>query len=290
MKDFYFKTLVCALIACLLPTLSNAQQNIPVNPVNIPINFYGKVIDQEGKPVVGAKVNLEVQANYFDENRSEQKQFPLETDQNGNFTLTGAYGAIVKVLSVEKEGFELTKKVKRGYSYTLPAEFQPDPNNPVVLKTWKQQGKEPLAHSLWHGKVVCDGTTNRFDLISGRPSPEGNLEIVCVRTPLKSPPPGNGRFDYKFEITVIGGGIRPAQDEFTYLAPEGDYSKSLTFSQKADDPKWDSKIPIPKEYYLKTADGHYGMLFVDWYAAQNSPTHLEWNISINPSGSRNLER
>jgi len=29
---------------------------------------------------------------------------------------------------------------------------------------------------------------------------------------------------------------------------------------------------------------------VDWYAAQNAPNHFEWDCSINPSGSRNLER
>jgi hypothetical protein len=287
MKNTHSKTHVLTLIACLLPVLSNAQLR---PPLNVPLNFYGKVIDQEGKPVVGAKVNLEAQANYFEENRSEQTKFTVETEQKGNFTLTGAYGAIITVLSIEKDGFELSKKVKRTYSYTLPAEFAPDPNKPVVFRMWKKVGKESLVGSAWHGKVACDGTPVYFDLYHGSRSTEGNLQITCTRRPLESPPPGNGRFDYNFQIAVIGGGIQPARDEFTYLAPQDGYAPSLTFGQKADDPKWDANIPIPKEYYIKTAEGHYGRLFVDWYAAQNSPTHLEWNCSINPSGSRNLER
>jgi hypothetical protein len=276
---------ILGVIACLIGISATAQLR---NPVNIPINFYGKVIDQAGKPVVGAKVNLEVQANYFEENRSEQKQFPLETDQNGDFTLTGAYGAIVKVLSIEKDSFELTKKVNRGYSYTLPAEFRPDPKNPVLFKMWKQRGKEALVGSSWHGKVASDGTTNRFDMLHGRRSSDGALEIVCKRMSPAQRTPGNDRFDYKFEITVVGGGIQPTGDEFTYLAPESDYVASFTVEQKADAPKW--RPDVTQEFYIKTTDGHYGRLFVEWYAWQTPTGHCEWNCSINPSGSRNLER
>ena len=48
-------TLLLALCG-VFPYLSSAQLR---NPVNILLNFCGKVVDQEGKPVVGAKVNLE---------------------------------------------------------------------------------------------------------------------------------------------------------------------------------------------------------------------------------------
>ena len=84
MKTFNCKSLVSALIISVLPLVSNAQLK---NPINIPLNFYGRVLDQDAKPVTGARVNLESQANYFDEDRSEQKKFQVETDKDGNFVL-----------------------------------------------------------------------------------------------------------------------------------------------------------------------------------------------------------
>jgi hypothetical protein len=288
MKNLYPKTIILTLIACLIAVVSNAQLR---NPVNILLNFYGRVVDQEGKPVVGAKVNLEAQANYFDEHRSEQKPFTVQTDKNGDFNLIGAYGAIVTVSSIEKDGFELSKKVDRHYSYTLPADFHPDLQNPVIFKMWKQQGKEPLVGSNWHGKVACDGTTNRFDLFHGRRSADGSLEIVCTRMPLNLPPANTAPFTWNVQITVIGGAIQPANDEFAYLAPETGYMPLLTYGQQADDSKWDRQMPMPKDYYIKTSDGHYGRLSLEWDRAfWQSPTILKWDCSINPSGSRNLER
>jgi hypothetical protein len=90
------KSLNSSLLLFLSPIIVLAQLR---NPINIPLNFYGKVIDQEGRPVVGATVSLEAQANYFEENRSEQKPFVLKTDQNGHFSLKDAYGAIVTIKS-----------------------------------------------------------------------------------------------------------------------------------------------------------------------------------------------
>lgn len=286
MKSFYKKTMVLASIVCLMAVVSNGQLS---TPINILLNFYGKVVDQSGKPVVGAKINLQTQANYFDENRSEQKPFTLETDQNGDFNLIGAYGAIVTVSSIEKDGYELSKKANRTFSYTVPAEFYSDPEKPVVFRMWKEAGKESLVGSAWHGKIACDGTSVGFDLYRGTRSPGGSLQITCTRTPLNfeltSPQP----FDYKFKITIRDGGIQPTGDEFTYLAPDNGYSTSVTTERKPGDPKWGGGLS--QEFYIKTSKGEFGRLSIEWDAGHRpAPTPLKWDCSINPSGSRNLER
>jgi hypothetical protein len=139
MSEVLVKTLVI-IVASLVPVLLFAQQDEFHTTGNVPINFYGHVVDQNGDPVAGATVKLEAQANYFDENRSEQKPYKLETDQNGGFSLIGAYGAIITVSSIEKEGFELSKKTERHYSYTVPADFHPNPEKPVVFRMWKNAG------------------------------------------------------------------------------------------------------------------------------------------------------
>jgi len=274
------------LIASLTAVVSNAQLR---TPVNILLNFYGKVVDQSGKPVAGAKVNLEAQANYFDENRSEQKPYSVETDQNGDFNLIGAYGAIITVSSIEKDGFELSKKTGRHYSYTVPADFHPDPEKPVVFRMWKYAGKQSLVGSAWHGKIGCDGTPIDFDLYRGSRSAEGNLQISCTRTPLNFELTSERPFAYKCEISIRDGGIQPTGDEFTYQASDNGYSPDVTIERKRDDPKWGGGLK--QEFYIKTAKGEYGWLSVEWDAGHRpGPTPLKWECFINPSGSRNLER
>lgn len=280
------KTIIASvLIGFLIPASLTAQLR---TPENIPITFYGKVIDQNGSPVVGAKVDFEVGIDHYELNTSEEKNYTVESDQNGNFTLTNAFGAGFD-LSIGKTGYELSQKALRSYVYTVGNIFHPDSNNPVVFKMWKKQGKEKLTHSAWRGKVACDETTNQFDLITGHPSANGGLEIACSRIPLTLPPASSKPFDYKFQIAILGGGIQQTEDEFTYLAPESGYLPNLTFEQKAGDPKWNGRLP--QEFYIKTVDGHYGTLFIEWGDGfRQSPLPLKWDCSINPSGSRNLER
>jgi hypothetical protein len=258
---------------------------------NVPITFYGKVLDQESNAVPGAQVIIAVSIVNRDTWGGELKKATLETDQNGDFTVTGFVANSMDISSIKKNGFELSKKAVRSYRYALSDHFHPERDHPVVFRMWKKKGNEPLVGSTWRGKVACDGPTHRFDLVSGHPSTNGNLEITCSRVPVNLPPSNIKPFTYELQIAIIGGGVQATDDEFTYLAPENGYSPNLRFGQKADALKWDRKTPIPKEYYIKTADGHYGRISVNWdLAFAQSPTYLEWECSINPSGSRNLER
>jgi len=291
---FTLRAPIVSLLACTLLDPLTAQTENPHITGNVPIAFYGKVVDQDNHPVSNVTVRLDVRVGYFTSPTTGGERWDpvtLESDNDGNFVLSNTNGSFVQFTSIEKEGYKLAPaQVKANFMY-YPRQFHPDSANPVVFKMWKKHGEEPLVGSSWHGKVACDGAMQRFDLLNGHPSADGNLEIICSRTPINLPPANIKPYTYRFQITVIGGGIQATDDEFTYLAPENGYAPSLTFGQTAEDPKWDRRTPIPKDYYIKTADGHYGRLSVDWdLAFAQSPTILKWDCSINPSGSRNLER
>jgi hypothetical protein len=279
------KSLVAALIACLLPIPTMAQLR---TPENVPIAFYGKVVDQNGQSVGGAKVSLLVVVSHVEQYDTETRPVTLETDENGNFTLSGYTAYAIDKIAVEKKGYGLSKKTTLSYVFGGTPTYAPDPNNPVVFKMWKSAGKERLTSSSWQGNVACDGTTRHFDLLTGHPNPGGNLEIMCLRDPLQLPHHTNTAFDYSFRVVIVGGSIKPTDDEFSYLAPKGGYAENFVIQHKASDTNWTPKVK--QEFYIKTAEGDYGRLWVDWYSTQKSPTHLDWNCSINPTGSRNLER
>ncbi len=292
----HYHSIMTVIASCAIATLlgisTTAQTDESRKAGNVPIHFFGKVVDQDGLPIKDAKVTLEETVGHLKSPTSGYQTYDkivLQTGENGMFVLNDTQGTLLEITSIQKADYELSKKADRFFAYNQgTAIFHPDPGNPVVFTMWKRRGNEPLIQSGWDHNVECDGTTNLFALSTGQANARGDLRIVCLRSPLKRIPREGKKFDYTFEISVLGGGIQPTRDEFTYLAPENGYQPSITISQQADDPDWHGRVK--QEFYLKTAEGHYGRIGVDWYASQQNPTHLDWNCSINPSGSRNLER
>jgi hypothetical protein len=287
MKTLKLNAIIVFMVS-ICAFLSPAQLRVSEN---VKIGFYGQVLDQHGKPVIGAEVTFDFVKSFMEENRTQSRPMKLQTDNEGKFALTGVVGYGLDGLSIRKDGYELSKKTRKSYVFGLRPDYKPNQDSPVIFKMWKLTGKEPLVGSSWHGKVVCDGTVHRFNLLTGHPDASGNLQILCLREPLNLPPANTNSFTYKLGITIVGGGIQLTNDEFAYLAPASGYLSNLTYGQNDSDANWDRRTPMPKEFYIKTADGHYGRLFVDWdFAFWQSPTLLKWDCSINPSGSRNLER
>jgi hypothetical protein len=288
MKNFLMVTLSLILFT---PRCLFGQPEDPSLLGNAPISFYGKVIDQESRPLSDVTVKVSVVVNFLaTPTRSDQRlDFVIvKTDAQGKFSVQNVSGSAIQIEEIKKDGYKLSPKVgKPSFSY-YPAKVQHDPENPNIFKMWKLMGGEVLIQPpVWNGNVSCDGTTNRFDLRTGSRSASGDLRIICKRTPLQVLPRLGRKFDYSFEISVLGGGIQTTEDEITYLAPGNGYLPVFSVSQTANDPKWYGRVK--REFYFKTPEGHYGTLSVDWYATQQNPTHLDWNCAINPSGSRNLE-
>jgi len=280
-----------ASIAFVLALPLIAQTIDPRKTGNVPITFYGKVIDQSNQPVVGAKVDGYVVTGYLKAPREIGQKVnvvSLVSDSEGKFALENTNGMSIQISSIDKEGYKLSpKQVKTSYLYN-PGVFHPDINNPVIFKMWKKSGEEPLASAEWHGNIVPDGNAITFNLSDGKRVKDGDLQISCTRVPLNIVPVRHKKYDYSLRVEIVGGGIMPTEDEFTFLAPESGYLPNITLGAKADDPKW--KGNVRQEFYIKTANGNFGRLLIDWYGDLTSPTHLEWDSSINPSVSRNLER
>jgi hypothetical protein len=269
-----------------------AQDEDPHVTGNVPITFYGRVVDQKNQPVPGVMVALEYRFGYFTSPTTGKERWApvsLTTDTNGDFVLDGVKGGFLQFMSVKRDGYKLLpKQAKAGFMY-YPPQFRPNSNSPIIFKMWKMTKAEPLTCSSWHGKVPCDGTPVEFDLLSGKRMNHGNLRISCTLVPTAAKWGNQHLSDYKCTMAIVGGAIQPTLDDFTYLAPENGYQPTVTIEEKAADPNH-RDAELEQEFYIKTADGDYGTLSLDWSAWQKPPTHLEWDASINPSGSRNLER
>ena len=246
------------------------------------LDFYGKVVDQEGSPVAGVKIKAGV-GLVINFERSGGKDYYTETDAHGRFSFIGIHGSGV--------GFTLTKE---GYFYnqrlpvtSRPKDYVPDPDNPVIFPIWKLKGAEPMVHVEAHCGLAVDGSPMSFDLLTGKKTNGGDLVIRLVRNPVnidRSKP-----FDWTLTLQINGGGLISVGTIYTNEAPVEGYKSSVTVSMSASEKNWSPSLV--QTYFFKARNGQvYGRITANLMANyQPAPTHFEFEVYANPSGSRNLE-
>ena len=255
-----------------------------------PIAFYGKVIDQRGSPIAGAKVTAGVQAvTHFMENR--QEQYSTVTNSDGRFQFTGLHGQDLGIY-VSKEGYEFRSTLKR-YEYSIHTpesqRHHPDPSSPEVFTMWKAKGAEPLVHVEFNRVgVPVDGSPTSFDLLTGKKVPSGGDLILKVeRQPLHIH--GEEPFDWKATIEVPDGGIVEQHDAYPNEAPGDGYEGQYTIEMPANSKEW--KSSVTRNFYVKARSGKlYARVSLKIIADyEPPPTKVTMEVYVNPAGSRNLE-
>jgi len=258
------------------------------------ISFYGKVVDQEGNPVVGAVVTG-YRAYYpiipnLDLSRSAE-DVRLVTDPNGVFSMIDEKVASLTVQKITKSGYEIqanrTYKLSRG-GYKMIEKIT-NPDKPVIFHAWKKsQAEEQLFIDERRINFDPSGRIYAIDLFhfgKGVKSNVRDVRMSCKR-PLELE--NGSKFDWVFTIEAIDGGIIESEDSFMYIAPKAGYLSKWKFSMKKDDHNWVSNIT--RNFYLKSRnDQVFGrmMLTIKPHYNNNCRVNAEW--SLNPNASRNLE-
>jgi hypothetical protein len=248
----------------------------------MPINFYGRVVDENGQPVSAAKV----QFSWTDLTPAGNSTAITTSDSEGAFSLRGTAGRVLQV-DVSKEGYYKPKE-ERLKSFDYAAFWsgnyhQPNPGNPVLFHLRKKGAGEPISSGHLFTDIPTDGTAVRFDLLnSGRVSPTGQLEIVAVTNTEKYPP---RIFDWRASISVPSGGLVEHNVEFPFDAPQDGYQPRIDFSMPASAPNW--KRGIDKSYFIQFGSPpRYGRIQV---SIDGASPKIALDFWVNPSGSRNLE-
>ncbi|MEI8340942.1 MAG: hypothetical protein WCH43_05310 [Verrucomicrobiota bacterium] len=247
-----------------------------------PLDFFGKVLDQYGHPVSGAKVKGGILLNEgLDRSRDEDHY--TETDNQGLFSFTGIHGVGI--------GFQFTKE---GYHYNLrlpsarPKDYTPDPSNPMVFTMWKLKGAESMTFARIHTYIPCDGSATSFNLLTGKKATDGgDMVVKLTRNPVnidRSKP-----FDWTITFEVANGGLAEDTDAYSNEAPTEGYQSSVTINMPANQPNWTSSLS--RLFYFKSRGGqNYGRMTISITADfQPPPTSFNAEIYANPASSRNLE-
>jgi hypothetical protein len=278
-------------MAPLPPTATPlAQALAATNPVaamrlalwQAPIEFYGKVVDEDSNAIAGAKVNFHwVEIPAEDGNRSTN----IESDAEGLFSLRDQRGPDLMV-SVGKEGYYTSRSTPDGFHYAFGNEIlHPDAANPIVFHLRKKgQGTELITSENGFRlkvdvRVPRDNTPVRADLMQQKASATGQLEISQIK------PPWQEATNWSFRMSIPDGGLVENQDEFQFEAPETGYQPTVEYNFTKGETNWTTQVT--KQFYITFGQPRkYGWLRIESNLAQET---IFLTYAINPTGSQNLE-
>ncbi len=251
-----------------------------------PINFYGKVVDENNQLVANANVHF----IWTDLSKTGTSEADTKSDSAGLFSLLGKKGKRL-CLKASKDGYYTTIDARvPSYEYANPADnlFTPDPNNPVILHLRKKGVGVDLIISQYGVSpdfpihIPRDGTPIRVDFIKRKTGDNGQMQITENKPEYKN---WQQASSWSFRIEIPDGGFIEENDEFPFEAPETGYQPVVKFRFQQGQADWTENLQ--KNYYIKFGNpplyGHlqlqtgisYGGAFLTY--------------AINPTGSRNLE-
>jgi len=257
-----------------------------------PINFYGKAVDENEQPVEGASAHFK----WTDLSANGTSEYQTVSDAAGLFAMENQKGKRLSV-TVSKAGYYTAADARlASFEYANPADglFTPDANRPVIFHLRKKGETEPLV--VMRGNMNVPGVGRKFalptngvpvgiDLLRGKMVAAGGpVEVQCWIA--NESGVFNEPYDWQYKISVPGGGISPATNEFNFEAPVEGYLPNMAAEVRRDlERGWANRTET--NFFVRLADGNYGLVKFTIYAGRNPFCIIE--SFVNPSGSRNLE-
>jgi len=254
-----------------------------LNEWRAPIEFYGKVVDENTQSVANASIHFEW--NDLSEKGTSEAQ--TQSDAQGLFSLTGRTGKGMS-LTITKEGYYTPEESRYpSFEYGDPyGHFVPDAANPVIFHLRKKGVAEPLVRFRKSFGLPKNGTPIEIDLATGKLTPSGSADFrVECWTDDQGRLPGQ-KFDWKCRVSLVGGGIQRYDEEFPFLAPEAGFQPTDEIDMTVrPDQKW--QMDVQQRYFIRTSDGRFGRVVFRMIAHGGHFCLIE--SYFNPSGSRSLE-
>jgi hypothetical protein len=261
---------------------------------NVRIDFWGRVIDQDGEPITGVRVVMRAREWEVDSTsgpKTISKRTEATTDNSGNFSLNGGSGDSLQLEAIQKEGYRLSPKTQMGFAYGAGSDtFVPSEANPVLIHMWKSKPAEHLETFRTLFGFVADGRTYTMDLVLNQKhegqAAEGDLLLNIRRSP---PAQGSDKFEWSLELSAVDGGLVESHDDFNYMAPENYYQPRIVIESKPADPAWTANLT--KDFFIRCKGGTvYGLLHLcirpDYKDGQAA---ILFETRLSRGGSRNLE-
>ena len=282
--------------------LREVQMKQAVEGQNVPVSFYGMVIDQNSNTLAGVRVTLGVRHNlYAIPNSLEAAKYAaLSTEElqkvlnpttevvsgsDGRFQWTDASvtGDILGVGTLQKDGYE-----PEPGQYSCRA-GDGNYNNPVIFKMWSTNIHERLITGSKAFDIVPDGRSYFINLEDDTIAELGTGDLKVWIKYTNQVVIGQ-LYDWSASIEVINGGLLEEKlGSPMYEAPTDGYVPA--FQIKAQIKGGQRGNTGERQFYFRLRSGQeYGQMKIGLYAPFNNETPglIRLSYAINPSGSRIL--
>jgi hypothetical protein len=296
------------ILATLTPALRKYYE-LGFKSGMLPIEFYGKVVDQHGVPVANATVPFCTGGALLASGKGCGITY---TDANGSFNIKSEGGSLTLSSVTHPEiDFQFPKP---NWKYTrIPSRLSQmmffgyqrhkggdDPlwtdtskDDPYVFTAWRLGQLENVIRGGLNTYIKHTGETYtinfnkkmRFRKTEGIAN--GHLRVTCLRNKMKS---HMDKGDWKITITPVNGGIQPTEDRYFNLAPESGYEPSFTIEIKKGNADFKDTL-INQRFFFSANNGNdYGSLYIHFYPfMKRDKCRINFaQYKINSNGSRNL--
>jgi hypothetical protein len=256
--------------------------------LKMPIEFYGRVVDQSNNPVADAFVTMSlISIDGSHANGICKKE--MRSDTNGLFSLVGVNGKSISI-DINKKGYRrVPGYINRNFEFAafFQSDFYlPDSANPVIFHLWKFRDPDPMyALRVMSSALTVDNKVVWLKVLKGSVIESSQVGVSVMRND-----PTNQLSGYTITIHADeGAGVTLADvnDTLMYEAPESGYQPKVQIEEKAGG--GDSG---GKEFgiYLHTSDGNYAAMKmqINIYQSANAKVSPR-RLYLNPSGCRNLQ-
>lgn len=262
-----------------------------------PINFWGKVVDQDGNPIQGASIEITL----LDERtqhlaKRSNRKYVKTSDTNGLFELLKKKGATLYAkASKEKyssldgetgEGSLSSREIYFAFDEALPRYQPPTKKNPTIFVLRKKNPIANLVHSRMGVNLSKDGKAHTVNL--GGVDKTMAIEVRCwSAAPL---PFTYDKYDWRAEIRVVEGGLKPITEINTVEAPTDEYQASYKIDMNTNlgPNEWSVSNYRPRDFWIKFDDGTYAKARIEIQTGRKHKVDVE--VWCNLDGTNNFEQ
>jgi len=265
--------------------------------LNVPIHFWGKIVDIDGKPIPKVHVRAKVRTWFLvPAAGSRFPKYDTYSDAYGRFEFDHLRGDVLEIEALEKDGYEAEPISIRGYGFNTSDNVVTSQNTPVKFRMWKQAENVSLSNGERIYRVDPNGNILSVNLLSNdqdlTPSKESDLRLWIKRPPEVK---FGQRYDWTFGIEAVAGGLIEQTNTYDsmWLAPADGYTNSCRIEIHAQkNGGWGYAISGLR-FYIKTRDGKiFGRIVVDARASSDGVSggsQFRIEYAINTAGGRILK-
>jgi hypothetical protein len=250
-----------------------------------PLLYYGKVIDENGKPISGVKVSYH--GNSINETLTEdvRNSGSVTTDQQGIFKIDGIYG-IGLMFDLNHPDYYAFPDNMSSYDIRDRPKSGVIPNSQETAMLFRMKRKgHPV--QLVHRRGGADVPVNSGSATVKFLSKEDNTPIGTLLIEAWGDTPKNWsqqHYDWSVRLTIPNGGLIESTNYFDFVAPESGYQPSVDIIMSKDQPGWSDTVG--KWFFLKLPAGYVRMRI---HIRAKTPLYVSLEYYFNPDGSPNLE-